>query len=234
MVVDGIITNELKSHRINLSVSNSKPNAGALPVTGATVVVKDNLNTYLFIESSVTPGSYFSSPFQAVTGKTYVLTITYNETRYTAMDSMVAITELSPFSRSIVNNGDLYSYTHIKEGSPAMLEVTYDWTNNAAYTQTYGKSKAQETFYILTNVDINDVLAPEKEVIRFPAGTKIVRRKYSLSPSHQAFIRSLLMETEWRGGLFDVQQGNVMTNVSNGALGFFGVCMTLKDSVEIN
>jgi hypothetical protein len=39
------------------------------------------------------------------------------------------------------------------------------------------------------------------------------------------------METEWSGGVFDVQHGNVNTNLSNGALGFFGVCMVVIDTI---
>lgn len=233
LVVDGIITNEMKAQRINLSISNTKPNKLSEPLSGATVTVDDKSNRYQFIESSTTPGSYFSLPFQAVVGKTYVLTITSNSKIYTASDSMVFITELSPFNLSIESKGDYYVYNHIKSGTPAMVEVYFDWKNNAEYSQTYGSSQAQETFYILNNIDINKELGPDKEIIQFPKGTKIVRRKYSLSDDHQVFIRSLLMETEWRGGLFDVQQGNVSTNLNNGALGFFGVCMVLKDSMVV-
>lgn len=234
MVVDGIITNEMKSQRINLSMSNTKPNKLSEPISGATVTVDDKNNRYQFIESLTIPGSYFSLPFQAVVGKTYVLTITSNSKIFTARDTMVSITELSLFNLSIQSKGDFYVYNHIKTGMPAIIEVYFDWTKSTEYTQNYGSNMAQETFYILKNVDINEVLHPDKEIIRFPKGTKIIRRKYSLSEEHQKFIRSLLMETEWRGGLFDVQQGNVSTNLNNGALGFFGVCMVLKDSTMVN
>ena len=234
MVVDGIITNEMKAQRINLSITNTKPNKLSEPLSGATVTVDDKNNQYHFIESSTIPGSYFSLPFQAVVGKTYVLTIFNNSKTFTARDSMVSITELSSFNLSIESKGDFYVYNHIKTGMPAIIEVYFDWTKSTEYTQTYGSREAQETFYILKNVDINEVLHPDKEIIRFPKGTKIIRRKYSLSEEHQVFIRSLLMETEWRGGLFDVQQGNVSTNLNNGALGFFGVCMILKDSMVVN
>ncbi len=233
MVVDGIITNEMKAQHIKLSISNTKPNKLSEPISGATVTVDEKNNHYQFIESSTLPGSYISLPFQAVVGKTYVLSITINSKIFTARDSMVSITELSPFNLSIESKGEFYVYNHIKTGMPAIIEVYFDWTKNTEYTQDYGSSMAKETFYILKNVDINEVLHPDMEIIRFPKGTKIIRRKYSLSEDHQAFIRSLLMETEWRGGLFDVQQGNVSTNLNNNALGFFGVCMILKDSMEV-
>jgi hypothetical protein len=42
------------------------------------------------------------------------------------------------------------------------------------------------------------------------------------------------METEWSGGLFDVQPGNVTTNLTNGALGYFAVCMIVSDTIYVN
>jgi hypothetical protein len=80
---------------------------------------------------------------------------------------------------------------------------------------------------------VNNIFGPAKDTIYFPAGTKIIRRKYSLSKEHQDFIRTLLIETEWRGGIFDVQQGNVLTNISNGARGFFAACMVLSDTTVV-
>ena len=62
----------------------------------------------------------------------------------------------------------------------------------------------------------------------------MIQRKYSLSPQHEEFIRSLLVETQWHGGNFDIEEGNVHTNLSEGALGFFGACsvITYSSTVE--
>jgi hypothetical protein len=42
-----------------------------------------------------------------------------------------------------------------------------------------------------------------------------------------------MAETEWRGGLFDVQPGNVRTNLSEGAVGYFAVSQVAADSTII-
>jgi hypothetical protein len=39
-----------------------------------------------------------------------------------------------------------------------------------------------------------------------------------------------MAETEWRGGLFDVQPGNVRTNLSEGAVGYFSVSAVVADT----
>jgi hypothetical protein len=54
-----------------------------------------------------------------------------------------------------------------------------------------------------------------------------------MNEAHAAFIRTLLSETEWRGGLFDVQPGNVQTNLSEGAVGYFAVSTVVGDSTII-
>ena len=107
-------------------------------------------------------------------------------------------------------------------------------TPEPEYCSSFGNCSATEYFYTLSTIDVNKTFAPTKEIIYFPSGTTLIRRKYSLSEKHQEFLRSLLMETEWTGGSFDVQHGNVKTNLSNGALGFFAVCMVLSDSTMIN
>jgi hypothetical protein len=44
----------------------------------------------------------------------------------------------------------------------------------------------------------------------------------------------MLSETEWRGGVFDVQRDNVSTNINGGGAGFFAVSTVLKDTMVVN
>lgn len=232
IVVDGILTNEFKAQCIRLSLVNSEINMPYQPFSNAIVSVAYDNYIYMFNESSVEPGTYYSNPFQAVVGKTYTLTIRTDSVTYTANANMVAITPLNQIN--FIQDKGSYRYVHIKQGDPSMIEVYYNWASNSTYCASYGSCQAQETFYILNNVDVNKELGPGKDTIFFPKGTQIIRRKYSLSEEHQIFLRSLLIETEWRGGIFDVQQGNVFTNITNGAKGFFGACMVLTDTTIVN
>lgn len=230
-VVDGIITDEYKVQRISLTRCNS--DTMVLPVSGAVVTVTDSNTVYTFSESLQTPGTYNSEPFKAFFGKRYKLNIKYNSKDYSAFASMVPVSSFIPASIETNEKKGLYWYNNVKYGDPAMIIVDYDWSANLAYCSDYGSSKARGIFYILNNIDENQLFAPDKEIIYFPGGTKIVRKKFGLSADHQLFIRSLLMETEWRGGIFDVQQGNVFSNITNGAHGFFGVCSVISDSLTV-
>jgi hypothetical protein len=231
IVVDGILTNEFKAQCIKLSKVNSGINMPLETVSGATISVSDSTNTYIFSESSTERGSYYSNPFQAVVNKTYYLTINYQSAQFKATATMVPLTGTDSFL--IMKEKNLNKYVQLERGGASMIEVTYNWASNNDYTAIYGSSLAKQWFYILNNVDINEVIGSDKEIIYFPEGTLITRRRYSLTGQHQTFIRSLLMETEWRGGVFDVQQGNVITNISNGALGFFGACTVVEDTVSL-
>jgi hypothetical protein len=229
LIVDGIITNELKAQSIKLSLSNNGMNSAYRPYSGANITVNDGDSLYEFTESTEEPGIYYSTPFQAVAGKIYSLIIVTG-TIYEATANMVPVTPLETLWYEKHAKNDLYRYVYSDDMNPSMVEVYYDWSEIPGYCENYGSCRAMETFYTLNNIDVNKEFGPDKEIIWFPEGTKIIRRKYSLSEEHQTFLRSLLMETDWSGGLFDVQHGNVNTNLNNGALGFFGVCMVVSDT----
>ena len=54
-----------------------------------------------------------------------------------------------------------------------------------------------------------------------------------MSSRYQEYLRSLLSETEWRGGVFDVEKANVKTNMSEGAIGFFAVTTVVSDTITV-
>lgn len=231
LVVDGIITNELKPQCIKLAHTSSDQNQGWQPVSNAIVVVSDSLTDYEFAESDGEAGHYYSASFQAVVNQKYRLMITYGSNIYEASAESVPVTP--PGEAVFVKDQDknLFRFVYKNEGQPSMTEVFYDWAALPDYCVIYGYCNAQETFYTLNNVDVNEIFSAPKQTIYFPEGTVIIRKKYSLNEAHQEFVRSLLMETEWSGGIFDTQHGNTATNISNGALGFFATCMVMSDTL---
>jgi hypothetical protein len=233
LVVDGILTNEMKPQHIRLTHSIQELNAPQRPFMGASVVVTDSVHSYVFAEAVNDPGNYISEPFRALVGRNYYLTIQTDTSLFQAMTNAVPVNPLEDIELKKDKNSSLYSYVYTENTTPSMLEVNYNWSADTSYCLSYGFCQASETFYSLNNVDVNKAFSPEKVIIWFPKGTIIIRKKYSLTEEHQQFLRSLLMETEWRGGIFDVQQGNVETNLTNGALGFFAACMVLSDTTMV-
>jgi hypothetical protein len=231
IVVDAILTNENISQCIKISKPLDSLNANPVAVSRAMVSVNDGSQNFIFNESDTMPGSYFSLPFQIVVGKTYNLTIEYNSVTYNANAFAIPLSLTDSFE--IIPDNNLFKYVEKNIGDPCMIKITYDWSLVQDFSPLQGKSFSTEFFYVLKNMDINKEIGPAKEVIDFPKGTKITRKIYSLSEQHQAFLRSLLLETDWRGGIFDVQQGNVISNISNGGLGYFAACTVAIDSLIV-
>ena len=130
LIVDALLTNELKHHIIKLSRTFRLEGSDTTPELQATVRVKDNLeNYYNFTETSY--GTYTSDiEFKAEEGKTYKLEITTSDQNtYTSreeaivglseIDDIQAILEndttegiaINVTSKSIDNNAKYFRYT---------------------------------------------------------------------------------------------------------------------------
>jgi hypothetical protein len=232
-IIDALLTSELKIQKINVYFSSQELNSEPRPVTNALIKVVTNENEYLFIESDTTEGLYLSkNPFRCATGIKYKLIVLAHDIQDTATAEMVGITPMQSYD--IIASDSLYRFLYHEDNAFSFTEVVYDWSSNDEMCLRYNSCIASEHFYTFDNLDVNKLLPPEKQIIRFPSGTKIIRHKYSLHSHHRDFLRSLLLETEMRGGLFDVEQGNVITNFKHGIRGWFGVCMVKSDTIQFS
>lgn len=230
VIVDALITNENTTQIIKVYQSSENINAADTPISGAVITLITDTEEILFTEAE--PGIYTANPINLAVGKSYYLNFELEGHKDFAQANMLPVTALSIFE--IEQKEELYKYVYTGSSHAAMTEVYYDWSNNPEYCSFYGACQSAETFYTLNSFDIVQEFSPEKQEIQFPENTLVIRKKYSLSDDHQEFIRSLLIETEWRGSLFDVEQGNIPTNFSNGVRGWFGVCQIVTDSVFIS
>jgi hypothetical protein len=239
LIVDGIITNELKQQVIQLSLSFNAPNDTAGYPENAVVSVSDGTDTFLFIEDGLNPGRYVSeTAFAGVVNKTYSLEVNYADKTYTAEAEMYPVG--TSISLSYQPNSDSTMYyipSEVAQFNPneaAMYEVFLDWSDVTGYEDLpESQTTALLYYYVLTTIDVNQIFAPEQETVLFPAGTSLQLKKYSLSPEYETFIRSILLETQWHGSNFDSEEGNVNTNISSGALGFFGACSVIFYSTVV-
>jgi hypothetical protein len=201
------------------------------------VAISDGDTTYLLTETPPLSGYYLTdSTIRGVFGKTYRLIINFEGNIYTASASMVPINPMNPL-RIAANSSieGFYHLLHRESNDPAMMEYIIDWSGLPEYdTIPQSERTARILEYSLNTIDASEMFKPGKEKIPFPPGTMIVRKKYSLSDHHQEFVRTLLSETEWRGGVFDVLPGNVISNISGGAVGYFSACVVLSDTTCID
>lgn len=235
IVVEGIITNEKISHRVKLSRTFTAQNQIPESVTVDTVLITDGEIVYSLSELPLGSGEYYTPPFRAVFGKAYFLVFFYQGTQYVAVDSPPPGQQLDDISYTeVVDDTSIMRKLNFEDSGTNSNFITYDvnWDNTADCFSS-SRCSAKLVYYDLKTIDVHEIYQPEKEQLLFPAGSQIVRKKYSVSERYETYLRSLLSETEWRGGIFDIERANVLTNLSEGAIGFFAVSTVVVDTTIV-
>jgi len=234
IVIESMITDQLKVHQIKITKPVIALNEKPEPVTGAEVKIAyiENMDTIfvLFHEEQVNPGMYYTDTlYQPVTWKTYRLLIDYDGKSYYA--------EQLSYKPSDENEG-LYeinfNYGPFANPDAAIWHINLDWSHLPdTVLAPNGTKKARLVYYSLPSIDVSGLFFDNYEKVFFPEGTFIVQEKYSVSEQHAEFLRTMLSETDWQGGLFDTYPANIATNLSEGATGFFATCGYLADTLVV-
>lgn len=239
IAVDGMITNKMGRHTIKLSFISHTLSQNSIPVTGASVRISTTDTTTLLTERPQEPGTYETNfTFKANILNTYTLLISYQGKVYTAKAKMVVGLPILKTPTIKAKNNGLYHITWVARAynanHPALYEISLNWGHLPAYKNLpESETSAVLYYYSLPSIDVTEILMPEIESVEFPAGTILVEKRYSLAPEHAEFVRCLLLETAWKGGLFDTAPANLPTNLSQGAVGFFGACYLTTASLLV-
>lgn len=233
IAIDGIITNEKKQHLIKISYLSGHINQVPDPVSGAAVFISNGDTSFILRELLPASGVYFTDSIRAVTGKKYQLTIDFGNKTFFAIADIEPVTPLFHASYISTRENFYQLIPNTSTNAPAMWEYIIDWSGVGPINDEDSLMKVRLLYYNLGNIDVPQVFATGKEAVEFPAGSVIYEKKYSLTQAHANFLRSLLLETEWTGGNFDAAHANLLTNFSSGAIGFFGACTVVSDSILV-
>lgn len=236
IVVEAVLTNEKIRHQIKLSNPYLSQNLESKPVSSASVYIITNElipNQYWATETPAGSGLYLTDSLRAVSGIIYTLVINYNGIEYRASDTQAFIEPIPTLDYKAVTDSTYTLKFNSSGNSPCYTKYNLDWSTSGECTNLTS-CVALQIYYDLKNIDINELAKPAQEQVNFPLGTVITRKKYSVSEEYKAYLRGMLSETAWRGGLFDVYQANPPTNLSDGAIGFFAVSSVLTDITIIN
>lgn len=239
IVVDGMITDEMKKQSIKITWPVSELNDIPSPVNGAVVSISNGDTVVSLFENPAGSGIYQTNlNYAATAGTAYTLDITYNSKHYTAIADMRKNSYFKILKYGKVSNSDKYKIDWVANtynaDIAAMYEIQLDWSSVPAYqNKPQAECKATLFFYTLPTIDVSEIFSPEFEKVTFPAGTKISEKRFAISRQHAEFIRALLSETNWSGGYFDSAPANVPTNLSEGAVGFFSACPVMIASMIV-
>jgi len=233
LVVEAVITNENKNHLIKLTKPYTTQNQVPNPASGAFVVIFTETDTILTAENPAGSGLYYTDSMNAVVDKLYVLGIIYNGKQYHAYDFQEPGAPFdNPLSYRQVSEGAYTINFQESGGNPNYIKYNLDWQNVGNCVNNID-CQAKQIYYDLKNIDINEQFKPDQEKVYFPPGTVIIRKKYSVSHRYREYLRGMLSETAWRGGLFDAFPANAASNLSDGAVGFFAISTLVMDTTII-
>lgn len=240
IAVESTITTEQKAHAVKIYKPVKKLNETPLPISGANVKISTGSDTFELTESNLNPGVYYTdSTFYAVQGNQYKLSITVNNKEYIATAFTPQAETFSPLIYTATAQKNMYQIVWVagiyNPTKYAMWEISLDWSDAPGYENKDPElCKARLVYYTLPTLDVGEIFGPKIEKITFPSGTKIIEKRYSLSNEYADYLRAMLSETEWQGGLFDVARSDVPTNLSPGAVGFFSSCSVVSIETMVN
>ncbi len=235
LVVEGMITTDTTSHKVMLSRSGDFFEKGPQQMEmGADVTITDGENTFVLNEAK--PGIYKTdSTVYGVVGKTYTLNIKLKDnSEYSASEKIVGLPDID----SIVpkydagfdqNTGErTHGYYLTYYGSePAGKGDYYMWqlyVNNVLYNDSLQESVFTSDDFVDGKYikDFDLFFLPENSLEKDTTYTEV--EMFSISKEYYDFLTGLMLETVWKGSPWDGPPANAVSNLSNGALGYFRAC----------
>ncbi len=231
LVVDGMLTNQPGENYIRLSLPVTGSGQTPRTVSSALVSISTGDSVIVFEEDPGEKGMFYPRyPVRAVVNRVYKLTIEFESYTFEAFAGMLPVAPIK--DPDIIQTGDSTGFFRVfpkNANAPAMTRHTVEWVDPL----TSLNEKRIFYHYTLSTTDVNQFFKPASEKLEFPVGARIIRQQYSLTPDHERYIRSLLSETEWKGGWFDVLPGNLHTNLSTGGVGYFAASSMVSDTIII-
>jgi len=236
LVVDAKLTNEKQAHEVKLSLPVYEINGESKPVRRADVTLSDGDNPIELNEDPLRPGVYLTEPdVQGVVNKIYTLNIKVEGFECWALAKMEGVTPINyPGYYKVSNDPELYEVYFGGSDAPSVIKLELDWSGVEGYEDLPGEENHAVVFgyyFSVLTVDANELFASNHDRVRFPPGTQVIITKESLSAGYQDYLRGMLSETTWNGGMFDVKPGDPFSNLSAGAIGYFAATSVLRDTI---
>ena len=242
VVIEGEVTDQYTYHYVKVSRStgfyDDKSFVGA---EGASVTVVDSEGqTYNYIAATGenSTGLYFSEErYAGIIGRTYTLTVTYDNNTYTASDKIFPVTAIDSLTVEVneeeMDDPDKPGYFY---------EILF-----------YAKEPQESKDYYLFKFYRNDTLILDSETDIYYADDELLAEKidgiptagfykvgdqakvemYSISQEAFVYLNDLSILLTSDGGMFSPPPANPRTNLSNNALGFFRASAKVSDMIEV-
>ncbi|HNX65294.1 MAG TPA: DUF4249 domain-containing protein [Bacteroidales bacterium] len=219
LVIEGNIYNQPGPYIVKIRQSVSFDEANDYPaVSGAEVIIDDNHGVKDTL-SETTPGMYATSKIQGIPGYTYSLSVTVDKNTYTAsstMPSPIGIDSIF-FEKFVIGNFDMVSIKFQDHGAIANYYRIVEYYNGKRETDFYTISDDVYDGRVITY----SIFATEDNDFLFNSGDEITIWLESIDKGVYDYFRTAAENS------IDSQSStpaNPLSNLSNGALGYFSAC----------
>jgi hypothetical protein len=232
IVIEGNITNAAGPYQVqitktvNFSASNVYP-----PVSGAMVKITDSTTGASNTLAETTAGVYTTSTIQGIAGHTYLLSVLAEGKTYTASSTMpqaVALDSLTFQKNNSFGNTRFFAVPNFQD--PAGIANYYTFTeyiNNVKFTKfvfvfddrlSDGRYISQQLFTDSSYINIGDSVALQMNCVD--------KNVYNYFNTLQEAISGNSFQS--------ASPSNPISNISNGALGYFSASTVSKKKRKVN
>ena len=234
LVIEGLITDGVGPYTVKLSKTGSYFNEPVLPlVSKAVVVISDNLGITDTLKETK-PGIYLTSKVKGIPGRTYNLSVLSENIRYTGSSTMfshVPIDSLKlrkSYSDGIAIGSDGQQDARVE--IHCFFRDPPEKNFYRAYIYTNGNRGYED--YKLYDDQYANGKQTDLQVKRAHIGDKIRVDLFSLDKSTYEYYRTFT-DLIHSNPIFGSTPMNPNTNLTNGALGFFGACAISTKTIII-
>jgi len=226
IIVEGLITNEMKRHTIKITQTADFYQAGDTPrISDASVTVSDNEgNTFIFLEEE--KGIYRPQvAFEAKIGNTYDLTIDINGKLLTASEDLLPVTTIDSLTFGLneedteeeeVDIFSVYMYTIEPQDEDNYYLFKF-------YRNSYWLNEEGEDITVTDDTAVGEAIDGIEAPYWYFKGDTARVEMYSLTRESFVFWNDVATLVFSDGGVFAPLPANPRSNITGGALGVFQV-----------
>jgi len=225
LVIQGNVYNEVGSYEVKISKTIDFDAQNIYPaVTNATVIISDNTGQSETL-SQVSDGTYVTSNLQGRIGRTYTLTVTVDGETYKASSTMPAPVGIDSiyYKKSIFGGDNLIALDFINRPNKENYYRVIHFVNNKQSTSFNVFSENTDQMERITCSFMSTDYTPTVTNPKLENGDKITVWLECIDKGVFEYFRTANSE----GGQ-NASPANPVSNISNGALGYFSASSVTK------
>ncbi|PSR55317.1 DUF4249 domain-containing protein [Adhaeribacter arboris] len=218
IVIEGLVTNQPGPYTVRVSKTLGFLQNGQTPgITDAEVTISDDKGHSEVLQAKEN-GIYQTKDLVGTVGNTYFLKVKVNGQEYTSQSYLKPVTSLDSVTYKFKEKN-----AETDEGYYATIYFQEPKGKGDYYRFNIWVNEEQEDDIVAINDEVYDGNYGDPEIdIALKKGDKLRVEMLSLDRAGYDFLRVLGTMQYYTGGPFDAPPANAPSNISNGAVGYFG------------